>query len=99
MISDTLSEAVEDIDEYLRVLPDVYEGEIRGRIIILRDQMEAMRIELDAPPPVPEDSERLVYVPAARSPGHVQSWHDPVTDEYWIKIRGSWKLLGPEDHA
>jgi hypothetical protein len=48
MISDVLSAAVIDIDEYLAT--DIYEGPIRERIIKMRDEMEAVRIVLDMPP-------------------------------------------------
>lgn len=52
MISDVLSEMVADIDRYLceSVFDRVYEGELRGRIIALRNQADAIRVELDAPP-------------------------------------------------
>lgn len=52
MISDVLSEAVNDIDGYLndtRFL-DTYSGDLRERIIALRNDMHAMRKELDTPP-------------------------------------------------
>jgi len=50
MISDRLSDAIDSIDGYLNdpLYEDVYAGELRARIITCRDQMEALRIELDA---------------------------------------------------
>jgi hypothetical protein len=54
MISDTLSEAVEAMDEYLTW--PTYSGdedserELRARIVSVRDQMDALRAELDRPP-------------------------------------------------
>lgn len=52
MISDVLSDAIDDIDRYLEspTFADTYCGELRQRIIELRDRMEAMRGELDNPP-------------------------------------------------
>jgi hypothetical protein len=50
MISDTLFEAVGGIDKLLRDLPEVYQGELRQRIIKMRDEMNALRIALDTPP-------------------------------------------------
>jgi len=51
MISDTLSDAVYQIDEYLQ-LEDVYKGDIKDEIIKLRNEMERIRIILDTPPPI-----------------------------------------------
>lgn len=57
MISDVLFEAVEEIDGYLAdpVYKDMYAGELRDRILKLRDDMNALRAELDTPPgqPIP----------------------------------------------
>jgi hypothetical protein len=50
MISDVLAEAVAEIDRHLDDAPDVYDGELRARIISVRDQMDAVRAELDTPP-------------------------------------------------
>jgi hypothetical protein len=50
MISDVLSEAVEQIDQYLNAYEDVYKGEVRKHIIKLRGDMLALREELDEPP-------------------------------------------------
>jgi hypothetical protein len=60
MISDVLSEMVADIDRYLEnsVFDRVYEGEVRTRIIALRNQADAIRVDLDTPP-----FPRLVEVP------------------------------------
>ncbi len=51
MISDVLFDAVQEIDRYLNdpTFKEVYSGRLRGRIIELRDAMNAMRIELDTP--------------------------------------------------
>lgn len=48
MISDVLSEAVDEIDRYLCELPDVYgdDPEIKS----VRDEMDALRVRLDTPP-------------------------------------------------
>jgi hypothetical protein len=51
MISDVLSDAVGSIDDYLEN-PQYnawYSGELRERIIKLRNEMDAMRAELDTP--------------------------------------------------
>jgi hypothetical protein len=50
MISDVLAEAVADIDRWLDDAPDTYSGELRGRVVSVRDQMDALREELDTPP-------------------------------------------------
>ncbi len=47
MISDVLSEAVIDIDGYLADDQDTYAVEVRARIVAVRDQMDALRRELD----------------------------------------------------
>jgi hypothetical protein len=50
MINDVLSEAVEEIDRYLGWEIGPYlEAEVRARIVALRDQMDALRLELDPP--------------------------------------------------
>jgi len=51
MISDILSEAVSEIDRYLtdKVFKGVYSGELKEQIIVLRNNMEEMRKELDDP--------------------------------------------------
>jgi hypothetical protein len=51
MISDVLSEAVQEIDRYLA--DDVYgyeAPELRDRILRVRHEMELLRIVLDTPP-------------------------------------------------
>jgi hypothetical protein len=59
MISDTLSDAIAEIDRYLSdpAFVDVYSPEMRGRLGVLRTRMDAIRAELDAapvpPPPQP----------------------------------------------
>jgi hypothetical protein len=50
MISDVLFEAVEHIDQYLNAYEHLNKGEIRKRIVKLRDDMIALREELDEPP-------------------------------------------------
>jgi hypothetical protein len=52
MISDVLSEMVADIDRYLgdSVFDRMYQGKVRARVIALRNEANALRIELDAPP-------------------------------------------------
>lgn len=47
MISDTLAEAIADIREYLTDMPEVYQGEMRGRIDAMLEQMESVRALLD----------------------------------------------------
>jgi len=51
MISDILSEAVSEIDRYLtdKTFEEVYSGELKERIVVLRNNMEEMRKELDDP--------------------------------------------------
>jgi hypothetical protein len=49
MISDVLYDAIEGLDHYLndRTYDAVYTGELRQRIIALRDEMHALYEELD----------------------------------------------------
>jgi hypothetical protein len=51
MISDVLSDAVADIDGYLESNSPTYQqwygGEIRGRILAVRNHMDELRRELD----------------------------------------------------
>lgn len=55
MISDTLSDAVKAIDEYLTnpVFSEVYEGETRISVTRVKAEMERLRIELDKPSAAP----------------------------------------------
>lgn len=54
MISDVLSDAVSEVDRYLEWRDNHgarwYGGESRARIVAIRDQMDALRAELDAAP-------------------------------------------------
>lgn len=55
MISDTLSDAVAEIDRYLGDDTFGYEGPIRDRIRRVRDGMDRLREELDTPPTAAAD--------------------------------------------
>jgi hypothetical protein len=50
MVSDTLYEAIVQIDAYLEDFPHVYEGDTRTMVLELRDHMEEVRRYLDTPP-------------------------------------------------
>ena len=50
MISDTLSDAIDDVRTYLRDFPDVYRI-LRPEVSALLVQMDAVRAKLDAIPP------------------------------------------------
>ena len=50
MISDILFDAIERIDWYLDEYKDLYTGDIRARIIEVRDVMHELRDELDTLP-------------------------------------------------
>lgn len=52
MISDTLFEAHEEIERYMREMPQVYDS-IRPRLDALLAEMDAIRALLDTPPPGP----------------------------------------------
>jgi hypothetical protein len=53
MISDTLFEAADEIERYLREMPDVYaDADIRPRIDALLAEMKAVQNILDTPPPI-----------------------------------------------
>jgi hypothetical protein len=49
MISDVLCEAVEQINQYLNYYDHVYTSKLREGIIKLRNDMHALREELDEP--------------------------------------------------
>lgn len=61
MISDTLFEAVEEINEYLDKMRDTYSGPMRGEIIDLRNRMDEVRKKLDAFPKIREFIEHIKY--------------------------------------
>jgi hypothetical protein len=71
MISDTLSECVTDLDHYLDspTFEGTYEGELRDRIIRLRNEAEYIRLTLDVPPdcPLPPESVLLERIDQQRS--------------------------------
>jgi hypothetical protein len=52
VISDVLADAVAEIDDYLADsrFDIAYEGELRARIVRVRDEMEAMSAELGRAP-------------------------------------------------
>ncbi len=47
MINDVLAGAIKEIDRYLEEDKDAYAGDLRQRIIVVRDEMEALKFELD----------------------------------------------------
>jgi hypothetical protein len=71
MISDILCECVDELDYYLNfpTFDDVYEGELRDRIIRLRNEAEYLRGLLDVPPGVrlPSEAVLLERVDAQRT--------------------------------
>ncbi len=50
VISDVLSDAISEIDRYLREYQDVYAGTVRESILEVRDIMHLLRDELDTKP-------------------------------------------------
>ena len=54
MISDVLTDAVEEMDNYLnnKTYNKMYSGSLREAVVDLRNRMQALRIYLDTPPPV-----------------------------------------------
>ena len=72
MISDILANTINLIDRYLDdpAWNDTYTGEIRERIIRLRDEAEAIRAVLDKPPP-DRSSSNIAPTPTSR-----QNWID-----------------------
>lgn len=58
MISDVLADTVTAIDEYLGdpVFADAYKGKLRNRILSVRNEIDRLRAELDAPPPTRAES-------------------------------------------
>lgn len=59
MISDALSDAVGEIEEYQRDLPDSY-AEITAEIDVVKTVMDGLRIVFDAVPGQPVEYERLI---------------------------------------
>lgn len=55
MISDVLHDAVDGLDDYLGdpLYDTMYSGELRDRLIKLRNEMSELREELDHPPAAP----------------------------------------------
>src|SRR6266699_2698672 len=53
MLSDTLFEAVQGICDQLTNPPDFYQGEVRERAEKLLEEIDALRVSLDCPPPNP----------------------------------------------
>ncbi len=47
MISDVLSKAITDIDRCLYEDEGLYSGDMRGRILTVRDEMESLKGELE----------------------------------------------------
>ena len=87
MISDTLSEAVSDIDYYLEKHSACYTGKMREAIIDLKDRMQAIQWVLDFPPVLmpPPEVEQIKANPRC-SPKAVKYWdvlrHETETE--WI---------------
>lgn len=65
MISDVLSEAVTEIDQYLTDLPDVY-GSWQERILAVRSLMDELGAALNAPP-APSEARRLRVLDGGRA--------------------------------
>src|SRR5437016_2572594 len=59
MISDTLSDAVADIEEYQRNMPDAY-ADLIAEIEMVKVVMDSLRIVLDAAPGQPKEFEKLI---------------------------------------
>jgi hypothetical protein len=54
MISDVLSEAADDIRNYMQRLPKTYK-DVKPRLDQLLTDMDGIRSELDTPPAAPKD--------------------------------------------
>jgi hypothetical protein len=79
MISDTLSQVTGVLDRYLTdpIFDAVYTGEIRERLIRLRDEADNLRSALDAPP-VPEPDDRP-HQTGSTPGGWIDRMMDPAT--------------------
>ncbi len=49
LIRDALSEAIDEIDRYLREHPRTYTGVMLDKILEVRNAMDELRIELETP--------------------------------------------------
>jgi hypothetical protein len=71
MIGDVLVECVNELDQYLndQIFDDTYQGELRYRIIRLRNEAEYLRALLDVPPGVqlPPEAVLLERIEAQRT--------------------------------
>ncbi len=59
MISDVLSDAVGDIEDYQRDIPNAY-GEFTAEIDVVKTVMDGLRMVFDAAPGQPVEHERLI---------------------------------------
>lgn len=65
MVSDVLSEAVADLEYYLKT--GWYNGEIKEEIIAVKTIMNSLRIKLDTPPEIPKKKKRKSIVIGKKS--------------------------------
>jgi hypothetical protein len=59
MISDVLSDAAADIEDYRRDFPDTY-GEFTAEIDVVKTVMDGLRIVFDASPSEPVEHDKLI---------------------------------------
>jgi hypothetical protein len=69
MISDVLCRAVDELDWYLNnpTFNDIYQEELRDRIIRLRNEAEYLRGELDTPPGIRLPANLMEQIDAQRT--------------------------------
>ncbi len=79
MISDILSQAVDDLDHYLSdpFWDRTHNGELRARIIRLRDEAEYIRVVMDAHPCDTPPSEAVVRARIAADPRQARDPRSP----------------------
>src|SRR5437773_9146576 len=86
MLSDTLFEAVQGICDQLTNPPDFYQGEVRERAEKLLEEIDALRVSLDCPPPNPlpprRSAKQILLVYAANQFAEIARTYTPDTEEY-----------------
>lgn len=77
MISDTLAEAICDIDRYLEDYPETYSGDLRELVLAIREHMDKLRAELDTPPPAYVPPKVSIAVPKHQFDVMGEGWKLP----------------------
>ena len=81
MLSDTLSEAIEEIERYQREMPDVYDY-IKEEINQVKEAMRKLQIELDTPPVSVKDGQKKdAEISKESENSNIIKWTKPIIDD------------------